>query len=453
MKTRTVNFLKSKTSKFIRTIVSVMLALVMTFCPLMMNSASAASVGDVNGDGKINSADALSILQYTVALITFSDATKKLADVNWDGAINSTDSLEILLVATGLKDSLPEKPQEPENPQTPSTSFKGRVTAEPSLNLRSGIGTGYAILISIPYGTEITITEKKDGWGKTTYAGKTGWVSLQYVSESTTGQKGTFTITCYGFGHGVGMSQWGAITYAEQGWTYDQILLHYYHSDKTKIVKDTNMPENVTYGGQTIPLKKYIACSTYAETGDYVSYESIKSLMVAIYTFAKYYDFKVSSGSHEYNPNYKWEGTAIEQAMNEVLGKYVAYDGKPALTVYCSSVGGKTTSSENAWGSSPSPEYLKGGRVSPEPESISKRVYTYTADEIKNLAQKNMGVTLTGDPSTWFTEIKHDKSVNDTTGYIASMKVGGKVIKGDQIRAKLFQYEIRSHCLNIKYNP
>src|SRR3954452_25439246 len=31
-----------------------------------------------------------------------------------------------------------------------------------------------------------------------------------------------------GFGHGVGMSQYGAYGYAQHGWTYDEILRHYY---------------------------------------------------------------------------------------------------------------------------------------------------------------------------------------------------------------------------------
>ncbi|MBQ9543266.1 SpoIID/LytB domain-containing protein [Ruminococcus sp.] len=39
---------------------------------------------------------------------------------------------------------------------------------------------------------------------------------------------GEFTFTSCGWGHGVGMSQWGAHYYAENGWTYDQILRHYY---------------------------------------------------------------------------------------------------------------------------------------------------------------------------------------------------------------------------------
>ena len=36
------------------------------------------------------------------------------------------------------------------------------------------------------------------------------------------------TFTTIGYGHGVGMSQWGANGMAEQGYTYDQILKHYY---------------------------------------------------------------------------------------------------------------------------------------------------------------------------------------------------------------------------------
>jgi stage II sporulation protein D len=36
------------------------------------------------------------------------------------------------------------------------------------------------------------------------------------------------TMTGRGWGHGIGMSQWGAYGYAKNGWTYKQILKHYY---------------------------------------------------------------------------------------------------------------------------------------------------------------------------------------------------------------------------------
>ncbi len=39
---------------------------------------------------------------------------------------------------------------------------------------------------------------------------------------------GEFIVTCYGYGHGVGMSQYGADYMARQGSSYEEILAHYY---------------------------------------------------------------------------------------------------------------------------------------------------------------------------------------------------------------------------------
>ncbi|MGB3191884.1 MAG: SpoIID/LytB domain-containing protein, partial [Limnoraphis sp.] len=39
-----------------------------------------------------------------------------------------------------------------------------------------------------------------------------------------------FTIVGRGFGHGVGLSQWGAYNLARAGYTYYQILMHYYQN-------------------------------------------------------------------------------------------------------------------------------------------------------------------------------------------------------------------------------
>ena len=40
--------------------------------------------------------------------------------------------------------------------------------------------------------------------------------------------KDEILITTYGYGHGVGMSQYGANGMAKEGYTYDEILKHYY---------------------------------------------------------------------------------------------------------------------------------------------------------------------------------------------------------------------------------
>ena len=51
---------------------------------------------------------------------------------------------------------------------------------------------------------------------------------LQTNSIEIEYKDGNFIFTTYGWGHGVGMSQWGAYYYAANGYTYDQILMHYY---------------------------------------------------------------------------------------------------------------------------------------------------------------------------------------------------------------------------------
>ena len=45
-------------------------------------------------------------------------------------------------------------------------------------------------------------------------------------------------ITTYGYGHGVGMSQYGANGYAKNGYNYEKILKHYYNGVEIKNIKD-----------------------------------------------------------------------------------------------------------------------------------------------------------------------------------------------------------------------
>ena len=60
--------------------------------------------GDLNADGKINSIDALTILQANVGNIVLSDEQAPAADVNGDGKVNSIDALIILQISTGQRD-------------------------------------------------------------------------------------------------------------------------------------------------------------------------------------------------------------------------------------------------------------------------------------------------------------------------------------------------------------
>src|SRR5439155_21972679 len=49
---------------------------------------------------------------------------------------------------------------------------------------------------------------------------------LVAAAPATAGTK--LVVTGHGWGHGVGMSQWGALGYARHGWSWQRILAHYY---------------------------------------------------------------------------------------------------------------------------------------------------------------------------------------------------------------------------------
>lgn len=81
--------------------ISLILAVVITmsFCTL----ASAKLKGDINGDSRVNSSDALLVLQYSVGSVKSIDKTA--ADVTGDGRINSSDALMILQISVGTLDT------------------------------------------------------------------------------------------------------------------------------------------------------------------------------------------------------------------------------------------------------------------------------------------------------------------------------------------------------------
>ena len=73
------------------------------------------------------------------------------------------------------------------------------------------------------HGFDVRITDLK-----TAFFQYDNRVPLKFGHEVSTGGETVFTITGSGWGHNVGMSQWGAYAMAQQGYTYLDILTFYY---------------------------------------------------------------------------------------------------------------------------------------------------------------------------------------------------------------------------------
>ncbi len=93
-----------------------------------------------------------------------------------------------LYTSTGKKVSIDDNL---DNNSSGSTSqYKNGVyKTTTDLNLRASATTSSSALLIIPKGTELTITETEGIWGKTSYGGKTGYISLEYATWVSDGVK------------------------------------------------------------------------------------------------------------------------------------------------------------------------------------------------------------------------------------------------------------------------
>lgn len=280
--------------------------------------------------------------------------------------------------------------------------------------------------------------------------------TTQAASSETaqSGSEGKFVFTCYGYGHGVGMSQRGAIAYANKGWSCNQILTHYYQG--TTLAVDKNTPAEVTRQGVTMTLVAFLCRTVKPEIGHSSPFEALKAQAIAAYTFGRYNSF---NSNQAFDPYFNYKGTQVEKAVFEVLhiksedeqphAIYVSYNGKYANTVYCASVAGKTASSKSVWGMSL--PYLNGGVTSPETVEISTA--EFSVERMRNLIRAVVGdrQELGKDPSTWLRILYHDGAYSSSIGYVDQINVCGVAMSGNNFREKLLGRAIKSECFTIKY--
>jgi SpoIID/LytB domain protein len=336
------------------------------------------------------------------------------------------------------------------------TADSGKTTGEQTNGTVPGsIAEGSTVLTTV-ISTKPTTRPNTTGKPTTKPTQKPTETTTRHSSSKT----GTFVFTVYGYGHGVGMSQNGASEYARRGWTYKQILLHYYNNPGISLVKDSKLPSKVTYNGKSYSLAEYLGKTAYAEVGPSAPLESIKSQMVAIYTYAKRQNFKMTTSNHAFRESYAGTSSSIENAIKATLGEYLAYYGSPAFTPYFSTAAGKTASSANVWGGSQSSyPYLAGGRTSPE--GNVKRTLTISSEELRKKVEaynakvdSSKRITLQSDPAQWIKILEHDSARGSSCGYISSMRIGNQTMRGNAFRLNIMgAATLRSHCFTFTYTP
>ena len=170
-----------------------------------------------------------------------------------------------------------------------------------------------------------------------------------------------------GYGHGVGMSQEGALGYAEHGFSYQQILAHYYTGTSLGTAP-AGTKVRVLIGSKVheIALDTYVRGVVAAEVSASWPLAALEAQAVASRTYAltahaggAKFDVYADTRSQVYR-GVTAQTPQTNAAVADTAGQIVTYQGKPAITYFFASSGGRTENVEDAFpGSQPQP-WLRG---------------------------------------------------------------------------------------------
>ncbi|MGO9320318.1 MAG: SpoIID/LytB domain-containing protein [Solirubrobacteraceae bacterium] len=191
----------------------------------------------------------------------------------------------------------------------------------------------------------------------------------------------TLVIEGAGDGHGVGMSQDGALGYAQHGWTDAAILAHYY-TGTTLGRASASANVKVLEGSKVVavPLERYVRGVVAAEMPSSWPAAALEAQAIASRTYAltdhaggARFDVYSDTRSQMYLGTAA-ETAATNAAVAATAGQIVLYQGRPAITYYFASSGGMTEDNENSFlGSEPEP-WLRGVPDSYETKASSWRL-------------------------------------------------------------------------------
>ena len=261
------------------------------------------------------------------------------------------------------------------------------------------------------------------------------------AASATPASASTLVIDGAGDGHGVGMSQDGALGLAEHGWTYNAILTHYYTGTALGSAPASTVVK-VLVGSKVkkLPLETYVRGVVSAEMSASWPMAALEAQAVASRTYAIASDaggskFDVYSDDRSQVYLGKTAETSrTNSAVAATAGQIVTYAGKPAVTYFFAGSGGQTESVQNAFpGAEPEPWLVS---VADPYEAGPLRRWTAT------MSFASAGSRLSGLVKGAFTGIevlKRGLSPRIVSAYVLGSK-GRTLVSGPELEARLGLY-------------
>ena len=275
----------------------------------------------------------------------------------------------------------------------------------------------------------------------------------------------TFVFITYGHGHGVGLSQYGAIALARHGYDFLNILAHYYQG--VGFVREVvPVAQSTLHTGNTADTFELICRVVQNEIAGVTKPgdgEALKAQAVVAYTQLKYYKYKLPN---RYTMSYVSDMSKVSPeviaAVSEVYGTYMTYNGSVIAAPFGAFSAGVTASGYSVWGQDypylrPVTSYYDWDVRTYSGYADLIDVKSFTSEQIRKYIKSYDGsIQLGEDPATWLQVLAHDKALSPQIGYLTAIRIGDKVLTerdrvGETFRMYVMDLAIKSQCFSLIY--
>ena len=295
------------------------------------------------------------------------------------------------------------------------------------------------IIVSFRTANPVTSVKRADN-ADVSKIGHVGEIPVSHEKDVSSQVSGEFTFVTYGWGHGVGMSQNGADFYATYaGWSYQDILAHYYPNTYLMNTGLTEYEELTIDGEPAGDTVEVVAQIVNREIGGSMNYEAIKAQAVAVYTYIKYHNDDSADLLGKPDPP-----QIVIDACTDVLGEALYYNGSYALTMFSASTGGCTANCGEVF-------YADIPYLISVPSEYDEQfdphygtVTYYPASEVKRLIEAEYQITLSDDAGKWIQPV-----YSKQTGYVKDVNIDDQLtIRGYELKLLL---DLKSSKFNLTY--
>ena len=211
---------------------------------------------------------------------------------------------------------------------------------------------------------------------------------------------------------------------------------------------------------EQVDLYDYVVCATASEMPPSYEKEAIKAQAVAVYSYALYLknnpvneknDLSDDPSVHQayssreelkkkWGDSYEENISKIEEAVKEVYGAYLTYDGKLIKPAFFALSNGRTNSAKDVWGNDV--PYFQS--VTSDYDKLSASFTSSFEFEESELCE-----LLNKISENKIKEISIDECVTTASGYVKSIEISGERFSGEKIRSAL---SLRSGSFTVEQN-